>query len=128
MSLEYLIFSPDGGSTPYSDLVVVDGRELHLSGLIAVDLDTGKEQYGTITEETRLILDNLAVLLEQHGSDMDHVVRTTVLLSDFSERDKMNMEYVHHFKPDRLPARLCFGNVGLHGKCKVEIAVDAVKR
>lgn len=128
MSLEHIILSPEGSSSPYSDLVVVDDRELHLSGLIAMDLDSGEERYGSITEETRLVLSNLAVLLERYGSDMDHVIRATVLLADFSERDAMNAEYVRHFKPNRLPARLCFGDVGLHGKCKVEIAVTAVKR
>lgn len=128
MSLEHIILSPEGSSSPYSDLVVVDDRELHLSGLIAMDLDSGEERYGTVTEETRLVLDNLAVLLERYGSDMDHVIRATVLLADFSERDEMNAEYIRHFKPNRLPARLCFGDVGLHGKCKVEIAVTAVKR
>lgn len=127
MPLEHIIFSPECGSAVYSDMVIVDGRKLCLSGLIAMDLESGEERYGTVTEETRLILKNLAVLLERYGSDMDHVVKTTVLLSDFSERDEMNVEYVRHFKPDHLPARLCFGNVGLHGKCKVEIAVDAVK-
>lgn len=128
MKLEHIVFSQEGGGSPYSDMVIVNGTDLHLSGLIAVDLDSGKECYGTVTEETRLILDNLAVLLERYGSDMDHIVRITVLLADFSERDEMNIEYVRHFKPDKLPSRLCFGNVGLHGNCKVEITVDAVRR
>lgn len=127
MSLEHITLAPGGEQNPYSDIVVVDDRELHLSGLIAMDLETGEMRYGSITEETRLILDNLSALLKRCGSDMDHVVRATVLLSDFSERDEMNAEYVRHFKPGQLPARLCFGNVGLHGKCKVEITATAVK-
>ncbi len=127
MSLEHIILSPASQGNPYSDIVVVDDRELHLSGLISMDLDTEELRYGTITEETRTILDNLAQLLARYGSDMDHVVRTTVLLSDFSLRDEMNAEYIRHFKPGRLPARLCFGNVALHGECKVEITVTAIK-
>lgn len=127
MELEHIIFSPEGGDSPYSDMVIVEGKELHLSGLIAMDLDSGEERYGTVTEEMRLILENLAVLLKRYGSDMEHIVRATVLLADFAERDEMNLEYVRHFEPGKLPARLCFGNVGLHGKCKVEIAIDAVK-
>lgn len=128
MELEHIIFSPEGSTCAYSDMVVVEGKELHLSGLISMDLDSGEERYGTITEETRLILDNLATLLERYDSDMDHVVRTTVLLSNFAERDEMNAEYIRHFTPGHLPARLCFGDVSLHGKCKVEIAAEAVKR
>lgn len=127
MSLEHITFAPGCGRNPYSDIVAVNDRELHFSGLVAMDLETGKMRYGSIVEETRTILNNLSTLLRRYGSDLDHVVQATVLLADFSERDEMNIEYIRHFKPDHLPARLCFGNVGLHGKCKVEIAVTAVK-
>lgn len=74
------------------------------------------------------MLTNLKTLLERYGSDMDHVLRVDVLLRDFAQRDEMNAEYVRHFKPERMPARLCYGNVGLADQCKIEIAVTAVKR
>jgi len=126
MELKHIyLFSQPGGS--YCD-VVDDGTYLHLSGLISEDLETGEEKYGDITFETKTVLDNLAILLDKLGSDMDHVVKAEVLLSDFSERDEMNVEYKKHFKTEYMPARLCYGNVGLHGKCKVEIMVTAVKR
>lgn len=83
---------------------------------------------GDITLETRQILLNLKYLLEQYGSDMDHVIRVEVLLRDFSQRDEMNAEYIRHFDPKHVPARLCYGNVGLAGESKIEIMVTAVKR
>ena len=127
MAIEYVRFSDDQ-EVPYSDLVVVDGKTLYLSGLVAEDLDTQELPCGSITHETDKVLSNLKILLERYGSDMDHVVKVDVLLRDFSERDKMNAEYLRHFDPRRLPARLCYGNVDLADSCKIEIAVIAIKK
>ena len=127
MAIEYVRFSDDQ-EVPYSDLVVVDGKTLYLSGLVAEDLDTQELSCGSITHETDKVLSNLKILLERYGSDMDHVVKVDVLLRDFSERDKMNAEYLRHFDPRRLPARLCYGNVDLTDSCKIEIAVIAIKK
>ena len=127
MAIECVRFSDDQ-EVPYSDLVVVDGKTLYLSGLVAEDLDTQELSCGSITHETDKVLSNLKILLERYGSDMDHVVKVDVLLRDFSERDKMNAEYLRHFDPRRLPARLCYGNVDLADSCKIEIAVIAIKK
>lgn len=127
MNAEHIYFTEDRGA-PYCDLVVTEGKYLFLSGLISQDLASGEVLYGSITEETKRILDNLAVLLERYGSDMDHVIRAEVLLRDFSERDEMNAEYVRHFREETMPARLCYGNVGLAGACKVEIMITAVRK
>ena len=66
-------------------------------------------------------------ILKDHGSDMEHVIRVDVILADFSQRNEMNAEYVKHFNPERMPARVCYGNVGLAGGCKIEIMVIARK-
>lgn len=126
MDNTYIRFTDDL-EAPYSDLVVVDGKYLYLSGLVSEDLETQELACGDITFETRQVLNNLEQLLKRYGSDMDHVVRIDVLLRDFAQRDEMNAEYVRHFDPKRMPARLCYGNVGLADDCKIEIAVIAVK-
>ena len=86
------------------------------------------EAYGTIEFETNRILDNLKVILENHGSDMDHVVRVDVVLAKWADKDAMNGEYVKHFKRNRLPAQICYGDVSIAGECKVEMAVIATKK
>ena len=108
--------------------MVSEGKYLFFSGLVSEDLETQELAYGSIAFETNKVLTNLKTLLERYGSDMDHVLRVDVLLRDFDQRDEMNAEYVRHFKPERMPARLCYGNVGLADQCKIEIAVTAVKR
>ena len=127
MSCEFLnLQEPSEG--PYSDLVVVDGKFLFLSGLVSEDFETGELVPGDIAAETRQTLKNLAMILEKYGSDMDHVVRIEVILADFSERDAMNAEYVKHFDPAHKPARLCFGGVDLADGCKIEIMATAVRK
>ena len=73
------------------------------------------------------MLYNLEKFLEQLGSDMDHVVRVEILLRDWADKAAMNAEYVRHFKPDHMPARVCYGGVDIAGDCRIEIMVIAAK-
>ena len=127
MDNEYIIFIEEEDQ-PYSDIVVTDDKHLYLSGLVSETLETRDEAYGTIEFETNRILDNLKVILEKYGSDMDHVVRVDVVLAKWADKDAMNGEYVKHFKRNRLPARICYGDVSIAGQCKVEMAVIATKK
>lgn len=127
MDNKHIIFIEEEDQ-PYSDIVVVNDNLLFLSGLVSEDLSTRDEAYGTIEFETNRILDNLKVILEQYGSDMDHVVRIDVLLAKWDYKNAMNAEYVKHFKRSRLPARVCYGDVAIAGECKVEMVVIATKK
>ena len=127
MDNQHIIFIEEEDQ-PYSDIVVTEGKYLYLSGLVSENLETRDEAYGTIEFETNRILDNLKVILENHGSDMDHVVRVDVVLAKWADKDAMNGEYVKHFQRNRLPARICYGDVSIAGECKVEMAVIATKK
>ena len=127
MDNQHIIFIEEEDQ-PYSDIVVTEGKYLFLSGLVSEELSTRDEAYGSIEFETNRILDNLKVILERYGSDMDHVVRVDVVLAKWEYKDAMNAEYVKHFKRSRLPARICFGDVAIAGECKVEMAVIATKK
>ena len=127
MENEYIIFVEEEDQ-PYSDIVTVNDKMLFLSGLVSEELSTRDEAYGSIEFETNRILDNLKVILEKYGSDMDHVVRVDVVLAKWVDKDAMNGEYVKHFKRNRLPARICYGDVSIAGECKVEMAVIATKK
>ena len=108
--------------------MVTEGKYLFLSGLVSEELSTRDEAYGSIEFETNRILDNLKVILEAHGSDMDHVVRADVLLAKWEYKDAMNAEYVKHFRKNHLPARVCFGDVSIAGDCKVEMTFIATRK
>lgn len=112
----------------YADAVCVEDKLLFLSGMISEDPVTGDFLPGDIVAETRQVLNNLAAMLEQLGSDMDHVVRMEVFLADFADRDGMNAEYLRHFSQAHMPARVCMGGVALADGCRIEVMATAVKK
>jgi 2-iminobutanoate/2-iminopropanoate deaminase len=52
---------------------------------------------GSIEDQTRRVLDNLAAVLAADGLTMDHVVATTVFLKDVNDFEKMNSVYSTYF-------------------------------
>ncbi len=111
-------------NAPFSDAVEV-GNTLYLAGQVGINPTTGKLPEGGITAEARQTLENIKAVLELHGSDLEHVVKCTVILSttdDFAEFNKIFREYF----PKNKPARTTFA-AGLLVGAKIEIDVIAVK-
>jgi 2-iminobutanoate/2-iminopropanoate deaminase len=79
-----------------------------VSGLTAVDSQTGERMRGTTASETRQVLTNLKRLLEAAGSSLDKVVKVNVLLHSMLEAPNMNEVYSSFF-PDPPPARTVCG-------------------
>jgi 2-iminobutanoate/2-iminopropanoate deaminase len=88
--------------------VVRGGAFLFVSGLTAVDPQTGNALHGATASETRAILDNLKALLEAAGSSLDNVVKVNVLLASMLEAPNMNEVYARFFS-DPPPARTVCG-------------------
>lgn len=126
MELKFLNLEEAGGS-PYSD-VVECGDMLYLSGLVSEDLETGDLVCGDITVQTCQVLKNLSAILERYGSDMEHVVRVEVLLTDYALSGEMNAEYVKHFDAAHRPSRICYGGTELYEGCLIEVMATAVKK
>ena len=89
-------------------MVVRGGDFIFVSGLTAVDLQSGERMPGTTTSETRQILINLVQLLDAAGSSIEKVVKVNVLLHSMLEAPNMNDVYVRFF-PDPPPARTVCG-------------------
>jgi 2-iminobutanoate/2-iminopropanoate deaminase len=104
--------------------IVRGGPFLFVSGLCAVDPETGHRVHGTTVGETRLILTNLQRLLETAGSSMQKVVKVNVLLASMLEAVPMNDVYAKFF-PDPPPARTVCG-ARLPDGCKVIIECTAL--
>jgi 2-iminobutanoate/2-iminopropanoate deaminase len=88
--------------------LVRGGAFLFVSGLTAIDPQTGKALAGTTASETRVILGNLKTLLEAAGSSLDMVVKVNVLLHSMLEAPNMNEVYARFFS-DPPPARTVCG-------------------
>lgn len=90
------IFSTSRAPRPvaaYSQAIVVD-RTAYLSGIVGIDVATGKLAPGGIVPETVKALENVKNLLHAIGSKIENVVKVTVLLSDIKDFDAVNKEYV----------------------------------
>ena len=68
---------------------------------------------------------NVSTLLEAAGSDMDHVLKTTVFLTDMDDYGKVNEIYATFFQGDP-PARSAVAVKGLPLGALVEIEAVAV--
>lgn len=95
------------------------GDFIFLSGLIAVDPASGERAHGSVASETRLILANMAQILEGAGSSLANVVKTTVWLHSMLEFEDMNDAY-RPFFPAAPPARTVCG-AGINYGMKVQI-------
>ncbi len=109
---------------PYSPAIRA-GNLLFISGQIPVDPSTGTLVTGDITAQTDQVMRNVGALLEAAGVGFEHVVRTTVFLTDLSEFAAMNTIYAT-FVIDPPPARATVQVARLPRDVKVEIDAIAV--
>jgi 2-iminobutanoate/2-iminopropanoate deaminase len=110
-------------AVPYSYCVKA-GNFLFIAGQVGVDPATSKLKGSSIREQTEQALMNMANILKAAGSSMEHVVKTTVFISDFKEFEEMNKVYAKFF-PINQPARSTV-QVVLYDGFKVEIEATAI--
>jgi 2-iminobutanoate/2-iminopropanoate deaminase len=104
---------------PYSQAVVSNGFAF-LSGQIALDPATNQLIEGDIAAQTERVLETLKDLLEDCGSSLAQVVKTTVFLKDMGEFAKMNEVYARYFS-ENAPARATVEAARLPRDVRVEI-------
>lgn len=107
----------------YSQAIVQDST-VYVSGQLAIDPHTGEKKLGSIEEQTEQVLKNVAAILEAAGSDLAHVLKTTVYVSDIALWDRVNAVYVRFFG-DHRPARAVVPTKELHHGFQVEIEAIA---
>lgn len=110
---------------PYSQAIEANGM-VFCSGQIPIDPATGVFVEGGIQEQTRQVLTNASQVLAAAGTDLSHVVKTTVFLSDMANFVAMNEVYAQFFSQP-FPARSAVAVKDLPKGALVEIEVLAVK-
>lgn len=110
---------------PYSQAIEVNGF-VYASGQIPIDPATGQFVEGGIKEQTRQSLTNAQNILKEAGTDLSHVVKTTVYLSDIANFAPMNEVYAEFFT-EPYPARSAVAVKDLPKGALVEIEVLAAK-
>ena len=80
------------------------GSLVYVSGLVGIDVATGRLAGSTIQQQTRQALTNCRAVLEAGGASLDDVVEVGVLLADPDDFAGMNEEYATWF-PSEPPCR-----------------------
>lgn len=110
--------STEALALPFSEAVRV-GDLLFVSGQIGNLPGTLELAPGGIQAEARQALDNVAAILERHGSSLEHVAKCTVFLRDMAEWPALNEVWVEYL-PNK-PARSALAASGLAVGARVEI-------
>jgi 2-iminobutanoate/2-iminopropanoate deaminase len=108
---------------PYVQGMIVNGI-FYSSGQIPLTAE-GNMVEGSITEQTHQVFANLKAVLEEAGSSLQQVVKTTVFIKDMNDFVTFNEIYGQHFG-DHKPARSTVEVARLPKDAQVEIEVIAV--
>lgn len=109
---------------PYSQAVRA-GNTLYISGQIALNPETGKLETDNIKDETRRVMQNLKAILEAAGAGFEHVVKSSIFLSDMNNFGSVNEIYGSYIDPGKSPARETVQVSVLPKNVNVEISMIA---
>ncbi|HEX5672039.1 MAG TPA: Rid family detoxifying hydrolase [Acidimicrobiia bacterium] len=110
---------------PYSVATEANGF-VFVSGQVAID-PSGGATPGDVVDQTRLIMDNLGMILRDLGLGYDDIVKTTIFLTDVGDFGRFNEIYGGYF-PAEPPARSTFQVAALpRPEFKVEIEAVAAR-
>ena len=108
---------------PYGQAVRA-GEFVFTSGQVGADPSSGALSDGVAAQADRA-LRNLAAVLHAAGTDLEHVVKTTIFLTDIADFAAVNEEYAAHLSPP-FPARSTVSVKALPKGALVEIEMVAL--
>ena len=111
---------------PYSAGVKTDNF-IFTAGQLGIIPESGNIIEGGIESETKQALTNIKNILEEAGSSLSMVVKTTVFMRDMNEFSQMNKIYADFF-PENPPARSTVQVAALPKNAAVEIEAVALPR
>ena len=111
---------------PYSQAVRANGM-VFLSGQVAFVPSTGEVELSNLESETHQVMKNIQAVLDEAKISFEHVIKTTIFLSDMSLFAEVNAVYGTYFKGD-FPARETVAVKGLPRGVNVEISMIAVEK
>ncbi len=109
---------------PYSQAIRA-GDFVFVSGQLALTPGAKELSGGTIQEQTEQIFQNLRAILEEAGSGLDKLVKTTVFLQNLDDFQGMNSVYADRVG-DVPPARSTIEVAALPSGALVEIEAIAL--
>ena len=80
------------------------GDFVFVSGVVAIDPESGERLNGTLTSEAHRVFGNLKLVLEAAGSSLGRLVQVRAMIYDRIEYDALNRVY-RQYVPQGPPAR-----------------------
>ncbi|MNM21613.1 putative reactive intermediate deaminase TdcF [compost metagenome] len=111
-----------GAIGPYSQGVKI-GNLVYTSGQIPLNPIDGSMP-SSIEDQTKQSLENCKAILEEAGTNLDNVIKTTVFLADMNDFVKMNEVYSTYFSANP-PARSAVQVAKLPKDAQIEIEMIA---
>jgi len=108
----------------YSQAVQM-GNLIFTSGQLPVDPVSGKFVYEGIEKQIIRVLENIKAILEDNGSSLEHVVKTTIFISNIEHWNAVNKIYSNYFKNSLPPARSIIACSEIHHGLDIEMEVIA---
>ena len=110
---------------PYNQAIEANGM-LFISGQIALIPSTGELLLDTLEQETEQVMKNLQAILIEAELSFEHVVKTSIFLSDMKHFATVNTIYASYFTAN-YPARETVHVAGLPRGVNVEISMIAAR-
>lgn len=110
---------------PYSQGVEI-GNLVFTSGQLPISSSDGKLIEDDVKKATKQSIENVKAVLEEAGTTLENVIKTTVFLKDLNDFTAVNEVYAEYFD-ENPPARSCVQVAKLPMDALVEIEVIAVK-
>jgi 2-iminobutanoate/2-iminopropanoate deaminase len=109
---------------PYNQAIITNNM-IFVSGQIPLNPATDELVIGDVATETHQVMRNLSAILEEAGINFNHVVKSTIFLSDMNLFATVNEVYGSYFSAD-YPARETVAVKGLPKNVNVEISMIAI--
>ena len=109
---------PYSAGVRFGDLIFVSGQ---------IPTDANGALPEGIEAQTRQSIENVRTVLENAGSDLRHVVKTTVFLKNMDDFAAVNAIYAEYFDGEVKPARSCIQAAKLPKDMPLEIEAIAVR-
>ncbi|TDT44724.1 2-iminobutanoate/2-iminopropanoate deaminase [Maribacter spongiicola] len=111
---------------PYNQAILSNGT-LYISGQIPLNPKNGELVSGDIKLETKQSMENLKAILTEAEMTFEHVVKSSIFLSDMKQFTEVNEVYASYFNAETAPARETVEVANLPKFVNVEISMIAVK-
>lgn len=109
---------------PYSQGIIV-GDFVYTSGQIPINPKTGIMETD-IKLATKQSMENIKAILEEVGTSLENVIKTTIFLKDLNDFNMVNEVYATYFNENN-PARSCVEVARLPKDAVIEIEAIAIR-